>query len=75
MESLACSFALWPEIEQNIEDLTQNCVICAHLKSNLAEIDTGHWLWRTSSSQSVHIDYFDSVQDKMLLLVIDAHNK
>lgn len=75
MKYLANNFLSCPEIDQDIEDLAQNCIICVNSKNNPPKVDTHHSEWLRTPCQRIHIDYLDPVMGKMLIFVFDAHSK
>ena len=62
-------------MDQAIEELAQACVKCATIKSAPAVAPMHLWVWPDTPWQRIHVDFAGPFQNKMFLIVVDAHLK
>ena len=75
MKALARSYPWWPGLDKELEECARNCHECQSVKNSPAVAPLHPWLWPSKPWQRVHIDFAGPFQNKMYLIVIDAHSK
>ena len=75
MKSLACSFAWWPGIDHDIEQLAKGYTGWQQVQHNPAQAPLHTWKWPAKPWQRIHIDYAGPFLGHMFLVVVDAHSK
>ena len=75
MKSLACSFAWWPNIDKNIEQLVKGCHPCLSIRHAPAVAPLYPWAWPPKPWQRIHIDMAGPFQGTTYLVIVDAHSK
>ena len=77
MKSLVRARYWWPAIDNDIEELCRTCEECSRVKRSTAtasNADSG-WLTNTGVFDRIHIDYAGPLEDKYLLVVVDAYSR
>ena len=75
MKSLARSYVWWPSIDAEIELKVRSCEPCQATQKSPALQPLHPWEWPGKPWTRLHIDYSGSVEGRMLLVIIDSHNK
>ena len=75
MKAVARSYLWWPGLDKELEECARNCHECQSVKNSPAVAPLHPWLWPSKPWQRVHIDFAGPFQNKMYLIVIDAHSK
>ena len=75
MKAIARSYLWWPGLDKELEECARNCHECQSVKNSPAVAPLHPWLWPSKPWQRVHIDFAGPFQNKMYLIVIDAHSK
>ena len=75
MKTLVRSFAWWPGIDHDIEQLAKGCNGCQQVQHNPTQAPLHTWEWPAKPWQRVHIDYAGPFLGHMFLVVVDAHSK
>ena len=75
MKALARSYLWWPGLDKQLEECARNCHECQSVKNSPAVAPLHPWLWPTKPWKRVHIDFAGPFQNRMYLIVIDAHSK
>ena len=75
MKALAHSYIWWPGIDQQIENITQQCGHCEENARNPTRAPLRPWLFPQKPWSQVHLDYAGPIENKMVLLEIDAYSK
>ena len=75
MKALARSYLWWPGLDKELEECARICHECQSVKNSPAVAPLHPWLWPSKPWQRVHIDFAGPFQNKMYLIVIDAHSK
>ena len=75
MRSLARSHIWWPKMDADIELCVRNCGMCQD-GANIPQASALHlWEWPGRPRFRVHMDYAGPIQNKGILLIVDACSK
>lgn len=75
MKEIARSYFWWPGLDAAIEDKVKSCSACQKMR-NMPQLAPLHpWDFPEEPWQRVHIDYAGPLEDRMFLVVVDAHSK
>ncbi|KAL6455440.1 hypothetical protein MHYP_G00004880 [Metynnis hypsauchen] len=75
MKEIARSYFWWPGLDRDIEETAKSCAACQKLK-NVPQLSPLHpWDWPETPWQRIHVDFAGPFEDKMFLVVVDAHSK
>ncbi|XP_033099940.1 uncharacterized protein K02A2.6-like, partial [Anneissia japonica] len=74
MKGLARSYLWWPGLDQDIQNLVNQCETCLSVRNKppLAPLQT--WGWPSRVWQRLHVDYAE-LKGQHLFIVIDSHSK
>ena len=75
MKALARSYLWWPGLDKELKECARNCFECQSVKNFPAVAPLHPWLWPSKPWQRVHIDFAGPSQNRMYLIVVDAHSK
>lgn len=75
MKSLARSYVWWPNIDADIEELTRKCKACISVRSSAPLTALTPWPWPTKPWYRIHADFLGPFENKVYLIIIDAHSK
>ena len=75
MKALSRSYFWWPKMDQEIEELTKNCLTCATNQGNPAAAPSHPWEIPTEPWMRIHMDFAGPFLGKMFLIVVDAYSK
>lgn len=75
MKNLARSYVWWPQIDKDIEIVVKTCYECQQTRHSPPVAPLHPWEWPHRPWARLHIDYAGPVDEKMLLVVVDAHSK
>ena len=75
MKAIARSYVWWNRIDKDIESQAKACLQCQEQQSKPLVAPLHPWIWPTSPWKRIHIDFAGPFQDKMFLIVVDAHSK
>ena len=75
MKALARSFVWWPGLDQALEQTVQTCQACQEHRASPPPAPMHPWIWPDRPWSRLHLDYAGPVEDRMLLIVVDAHSK
>ncbi|XP_039520330.1 uncharacterized protein K02A2.6-like [Pimephales promelas] len=75
MKEIARSYFWWPGVDGQIEEKARTCTSCQRIH-NVPQLAPLHaWEYPEKPWQRIHVDFAGPVEDKMLLVVVDAHSK
>jgi transposase InsO family protein len=74
-KSMARSHVWWPGLDSDIEQLVRTCSICQNSQKLPPSAPLNPWPWPSRPWSRLHVDYAGPVNNKMILIVIDAHSK
>lgn len=74
MKALARSYAWWPNMDQEIENMVKGCKICQRTRKSATLAPLQPWSWPKHNWQRIHID-FAHYEGKDFLLIVDSHSK
>lgn len=75
MKGLARQYFWWPNMNEQIEQITKNCVQCQENASLPKCPPVAKWNWPTGPWKRLHIDYAGPYLGSMFLIVIDSYSK
>ncbi|XP_046612657.1 uncharacterized protein K02A2.6-like [Neodiprion virginianus] len=75
MKALARSFVWWPEINKQIELITQACRACLETRKSPPKIALTPWAWPTTPWHRIHADFLRPFNGKTVLVIVDSHSK
>ena len=75
MKSLARSFAWWPNVDKNIEQLVKGCHPCLSIRHAPAVVPLHPWAWPPKPWQRIHVDLAGPFQGTTYLVIVEAHSK
>ncbi|XP_015231242.1 PREDICTED: uncharacterized protein LOC107085444 [Cyprinodon variegatus] len=61
--------------DQHIEDFAGRCTACQTVRNAPKPAAVHPWEWPAEPWQRIHIDFAGPFEDRMLLVVVDAHSK
>ena len=75
MKELARSYVWWPNLDSDIEDLSNSCPDCLSVRAMPSRAALHPWEWPTHPWHRLHIDYAGPVNGRYFLVIVDAHSK
>ena len=75
MKSLSRSHVWWPNLNQEIENLTKQCKHCQENRANPPSAPLHPWLWPSRPWERIHVDYAGPVRGRNFLILVNAHSK
>ena len=75
MKAVARSYVWWPKLDQHLEDMVKACTLCQAIKEAPPVAPLHPWIWPTKPWERIHVDFAGPFQNKMFLIVVDAHSK
>ncbi len=75
MKAMARSYFWWPGLDADIENVTNSCSLCLMERQNPAKCKLHVWEFPKNVWERLHIDHFGPIQNKMYLVIVDAHSK
>lgn len=75
MKAMARSYFWWPGLDADIENLANSCSLCLMERQNPAKCNLHVWEFPKKVWERIHIDHFGPIQNKLYLIVVDAHSK
>lgn len=75
MKQLARSYFWWPNLDADIEDVTNSCSHCLEHRNNPPVTELHPWMWPDIPWHRVHIDYAGPLHDHYFLIIVDATSK
>ena len=75
MKALSRSFVYWPNVDNDIEEVSKTCTSC-QMNSKSPSAILGHqWITPSKPWERIHMDFAENFQGTHFLIVIDAHSK
>ena len=75
MKALARSYIWWPKLDKHLEDMVKSCTSCQSVKEAPPVAPLHPWIWPAKPWERIHVDFAGPYQNKMFLIVVDAHSK
>ena len=75
MKALARMYVWWPGIDSDIEKSVRICTDCQEVQSSPPIAPLNPWKWLTRPWSRLHLDFMGPFEDRMFLILIDAHSK
>jgi len=74
MKNTARNYMWWPEIDKDIEGISQACSQCNSVRNSPPSV-THHWAPAEQAWQRIHLDFAGPMDGQMFLIVVDAYSK
>ena len=74
-KAIVCGYVWWPELNEQIEEMTRSCTVCQKVKNAPAVAPLHPWTWPARPWQQLHVDFTGPFQGQMFLIVVDSHSK
>ena len=75
MKAMDRSYVWWPKLYTHLEDMVKSCTSCQSVKDAPPVAPLHPWIWPTKPWERIHVDFAGLFQNKMFLIVVDAHSK
>lgn len=75
MKQLARNYFWWPNLNEDIEQITSSCKICLESRGETPKTALTPWQWPSEPWTRIHSDFLCPFHGCMFLLVLDAHSK
>ncbi|XP_060543487.1 zinc finger protein DPF3 isoform X1 [Pantherophis guttatus] len=75
MKALARSYVWWPTLDKDIEKWIVRCDPCQEVRPAPLQAQPTEWEMPSSPWLRIHIDFAGPIDDKFLLIVVDAFSK
>jgi len=75
MKAMARSYIWWPKLDTHLEDMVKSCTSCQSVKGAPPVAPLHPWIWPTKQWERIHVDFAGPFQNKMFLIILDAHSK
>ena len=75
MKVLARSYIWWPNLEESIEDMVQECSICQSMRNQPAKAPYHPWTFPNAPWTRLHIEFLGPVNSSMYFVLVDAYSK
>lgn len=75
MKEIARSYFWWPNMDKQIEEMANSCSSCHKVRNNPPQASLHPWEYLQEPWKRIHINFAGPFEDKMFLVVVDAHSK
>ncbi|XP_057329775.1 uncharacterized protein K02A2.6-like [Microplitis mediator] len=75
MKAMARSHVWWPNIDAEIEELSQSCQLCLEAADSPPRAQLHCWNWPEEPNHRLHIDFLGPLESQMYVVIVDAHSK
>ncbi|XP_076862347.1 TGF-beta receptor type-2 isoform X2 [Brachyhypopomus gauderio] len=75
MKELARSYFWWSGLDKHIEEKAGRCTTCQTVRNAPQPAAVHPWEWPAEPWRRIHIDFAGPFEDRMFLVVVDAHSK
>lgn len=75
MKQLARSYVWWPNLDADLESVTNQCAVCLANRQMPNKAALHPWEWPSKPWHRVHADYAGPVAGSYFLVIVDAHSK
>ena len=75
MKRLARGYVWWPGIDKDLEFAVETCAECQKNQKSPTRAPMHPWEWPDRPWARLHIDYAGPIQNRMVLVIVDAHSK
>ncbi|XP_011883701.1 PREDICTED: uncharacterized protein K02A2.6-like, partial [Vollenhovia emeryi] len=75
MKGLARQYIWWPNMDKEIEDIAKSCTSCCASRPDPPSAPLHPWQFPEKPWQRLHIDLAGPLQNRMFLIIMDAHTK
>ena len=75
MKAVAHRFVWWPGINDEILAKVRACEVCQQQRNAPHTAQLHPWEWPGQPWHRKHVDYAGPMDDKMVLVIVDAHSK
>ena len=74
MKAMARTYVWWPGIDVEIEKSVRTCANCQEVQSSPPVAPLNPWKWPSRPWARLHLDFAGPFENKMFLILIDAHS-
>ena len=74
MKQMARRYIAWPSINRDIENLVKSCDACRKVMK-APDRQYREWPKTSESFERIHLDFAGPINNKMFLVIVDAHSK
>lgn len=75
MKCLARAYFWWPNLDDDINELTKKCELCCKVSKNPPKVALNPWPYPAASWERLHLDFLGPLANKYYLVVVDAYTK
>ena len=75
MKNLSRSYVWWPKLDLDIENTVKRCHTCQIHGNKTRKSELLPWSWPVNPWDRIHIDFAGPVENKMILVIVDAGSK
>ena len=75
MKELARSYLWWPNLDQDLEDVSASCDTCLEHRSMPPKAELHPWEWPKAPWHRIHVDHAGPMDGNYFLVIVDAHSK
>lgn len=75
MKEISRSYFWWPGMDKEIEDITNNCMVCLQNRKNPEKVKLSVWPQPPTVWHRLHADFLGPLYNKMYLVIVDAYSK
>ena len=75
MKELARSYLWWPQLDADLEGVTNSCSTCLENRASPPKAMLHPWEWPDRPWHRLHIDHAGPVNGQTFLIIVDAHSK
>ena len=75
MKELARSYLWWPQLDADLEQVTNSCPTCLENRASPPKAMLHPWEWPDRPWHRLHIDHAGPVNGQTFLIIVDAHSK
>ena len=75
MKELARSYLWWPNLDQDLENVSASCDTCLEHRSMPPKAELHPWEWPKAPWHRIHVDHAGPMDGNYFLVIVDAHSK
>ena len=75
VKRIARSYAWWPGVDKDIEELVKTCNSCQQVQKSPESAPLHPWIWPSKPWVRIHLDFAGLFEGKMFLIAVDGFSK